>query len=173
MDGGAFMNQGIHSLDALQWVVGGVESVRAEAGALARDLECEDTGAMILRFENGAVGTVAVTVATKGGTDRTEINGTEGSLALGDDGIEIRLGTGEETLWGAETESPAPAVESAAHPAGAGHEGVVRDFVDAVREGREPEVPAREARAAVDIVFAAYRSAETGERVALDDVRDD
>lgn len=173
MDGGAFMNQGIHSLDALQWVVGGVESVRAETGTLARELECEDTGAMVLRFENGAVGTVAVTVATKGGTDRTEINGTDGSLAFGDDGIEVRVGTGEETLWGAETESRAPAVEGATHPAGSGHEGVVRDFVDAVREDREPEAPAREARAAVDIVLAAYRSAETGERVALDEVRAD
>ncbi|QLH80589.1 Gfo/Idh/MocA family protein [Halosimplex pelagicum] len=172
MDGGAFMNQGIHALDALQWVMGGVESVQAETGTLARELECEDTGAMVLRFENGAVGTVAVTMATKGGTDRTEINGTEGSLALGD-GIELRVGTGEETLWGAETESRTPAVESAAHPAGTDHEGVVRDFVDAVREGREPEAPAREARAAVDIVLAAYRSAESGERVALDEVRSD
>ncbi|QPV64975.1 Gfo/Idh/MocA family oxidoreductase [Halosimplex litoreum] len=173
MDGGAFMNQGIHSLDALQWVMGGVESVQAEADALARELECEDTGAMVLRFENGAVGTVAVTMATKGGTDRTEINGTEGSLALGDDGIEVRVGTGEETLWSAETQSRAPAVERAAHPAGDGHEGVVRDFVNAVRDGRDPEAPAREARAAVDIVLAAYRSAETGERIALDEVRAD
>jgi predicted dehydrogenase len=172
MDGGAFMNQGIHSLDALQWVMGGVESVQAETDALARELECEDTGAMVLRFENGAVGTVAVTTATKGGTDRTEINGTEGSLALGD-GVELRVGTGEETLWGAETESREPTVESAAHPAGAGHEGVVRDFVDAIREGRDPEAPAREARAAVDIVLAAYRSAETGERVALAELRGD
>jgi len=171
MDGGAFMNQGIHSLDALQWVMGGVESVQAETDALARELECEDTGAMVLRFENGAIGTVAVTMATKGGTDRTEVDGTEGSLALGDDGIEVRVGTGEETLWGAETESRHPEGESAAHPAGDGHEGAVRDFVDAVREGRDPEAPAHEARAAVDIVLAAYRSAETGERVSLEDVR--
>ncbi|WP_436930063.1 Gfo/Idh/MocA family protein [Halosimplex halobium] len=170
MDGGAFMNQGIHALDALQWVMGGVESVQAEADALARDLECEDTGAMVLRFESGAVGTVAVTTATKGGTDRTEINGTEGSLGLGDGNVELRLGTGEASLWGAETETRS--VEGDPHDAGAGHEGVVHDFVDAVREGRDPEVPAREARAAVDIVLAAYRSAETGERVHLDEVRD-
>ena len=170
MDGGAFMNQGIHALDALQWIMGGVESVRAETGALARDLECEDTGAMILRFENGAVGTVAVTMATKGGTDRTEINGTDGSLTLDDGGLDVRLGTGEETLWSAET---APLdVDGDPHDAGAGHEGVVQDFADAVREGREPEAPAREARAAVDIVLAAYRSAETGERVHLDEIRD-
>ncbi|MFB6140907.1 MAG: Gfo/Idh/MocA family protein [Halosimplex sp.] len=170
MDGGAFMNQGIHSLDALQWVMGGVESVRAEADSLARDLECEDTGAMVLRFENGAVGTVAVTTATKGGTDRTEVNGTEGSFALGDDGIaDFRVGTGQETHWSAETEDVA--VDGDPHDAGSGHEAVVRDFVDAVREGREPEVPASEAREAVDIILAAYRSAETGERVALSEVR--
>jgi UDP-N-acetyl-2-amino-2-deoxyglucuronate dehydrogenase len=170
LDGGAFMNQGIHALDALQWVMGGVESVQAEAGALARELECEDTGAMVLRFESGAIGTVAVTMATKGGTDRTEINGTEGSLGFGDGGVELRLGTGEESLWGAETETRS--VEGDPHDAGSGHEGVVRDFLGAVRDGRDPEVPGREARAPVDIVLAAYRSAETGERVRVDEVRD-
>ena len=171
MDGGAFMNQGIHSLDALQWVMGGVESVQAATDTLARDLECEDTGAMTLRFENGAVGTVAVSMATKGGTDRTEINGTEGSLVVGESEIEqFRVGTGEESMWGAETESRETAGDP--HDCGTGHAGVVQDFVTAIREGREPEVPGREARAAVDIVLAAYESAETGERVRVDEIRE-
>ncbi|WP_123535369.1 Gfo/Idh/MocA family protein [Halosimplex salinum] len=172
MDGGAFMNQGIHSLDALQWVMGGVESVQAETGALARELECEDTGAMVLQFENGAIGTVAVSTAVTGGTDRTEINGTEGSFSLGDAGLtDFRVGTGEQSKWSAETEERE--VEGDPHEAGEGHDGVVQDFVDAVREGREPEVPGYQARAAIDIILAAYRSAETGERVRLDEIRGD
>ncbi|WP_415379448.1 Gfo/Idh/MocA family protein [Halosimplex sp. TS25] len=170
MDGGAFMNQGIHSLDALQWIMGGVESVQAEMDALDRDLECEDTGALVLRFENGAVGTVAVTTATKGGTDRTEINGTEGTIALDETDItDFQVGTGEESRFHAETEQQT--VEGDPHHAGANHTGVVQDFVTAVREGREPEVPGREARTAVDIILAAYRSSETGDRVPLDAVR--
>ncbi|WP_436925434.1 Gfo/Idh/MocA family protein [Halosimplex amylolyticum] len=170
MDGGAFMNQGIHSLDALQWIMGGVESVQAELDALDRDMECEDTGALVLRFENGAIGTVAVTTATKGGTDRTEINGTEGTIALAESEItDVRIGTGEESRWHAETEGREFGGDP--HDAGAGHDGVVQDFVTAVREGREPEVPGREARTAVDVILAAYRSAETGERVPLDAIR--
>jgi predicted dehydrogenase len=170
MDGGAFMNQGIHSLDALQWIMDGVESVQAELDALDRDLECEDTGALVLRFENGAVGTVAVTTATKGGTDRTEINGTGGTIALDETEITaFRVGTGEESRWHAETEDRD--FEGDPHDAGAGHDGVVQDFVTAVREGRDPEVPGRDARTAVDVILAAYRSAETGERVTLDEIR--
>ncbi|WP_459193580.1 Gfo/Idh/MocA family protein [Halosimplex sp. J119] len=172
MDGGAFMNQGIHSLDALQWIMGGVESVQAEMDALDRDLECEDTGALVLRFENGAIGTVAVTTATKGGSDRTEINGTEGTVVLEETEItDFSVGTGEESRWHAETEDRE--FEGDPHDAGVGHDGVVQDFVTAVREGREPEVPGREARTAVDIILAAYRSSETGERVRLDEVRAD
>ena len=48
---------------------------------------------------------------------------------------------------------------------------IVRDFIDAIEEGRKPMVPAREAREAVDVVLAAYESAECGERVALDEIR--
>lgn len=171
MDGGCLMNQGIHEIDKLQWLMGGVESVAAVTDTLARDLDCEDTAAISLRFENGALGTIAATTAVKGGTDRTELNGTEGTIALGESEItDFRIGTGEESRYSAETESRP--VEGDPHPCGTGHEGVVQDFVDAVREGRDPEVPAREAREAVDVILAAYRSAETGEWVALDELRE-
>lgn len=172
MDGGCLMNQGIHEIDKLQWLMGGVESVTALTDTLARDLDCEDTAAIALRFENGALGTIEVTTAVKGGADRTEINGTDGSLALRDSSIvDFQVGTGEETHYGAETESRE--VDGDQHPCGTGHVAVVQDFVTALREGREPEVPAREARIAVDIILAAYRSAETGERVTLESIRDE
>jgi len=170
MDGGAMLNQAIHFIDMLQWLGGGVESVQAMTDTLARDLECEDTAAIAFRFSNGALGTISVTTATKGGGDRIELNGTEGSLALTGDSItEFRVGTGEESHYSAETESVD--VDIASHEWGDGHRAVVQDFVDALREGREPMVPGREARTAVDIILAAYESSERGERVALDEVR--
>lgn len=168
MDGGVLMNQAIHSIDTLQWLMGGVADVAAFADALARDLECEDTAAIALRFENGALGTIRATTATKGGADRTRINGSAGTLALDNRGsgiVEFEVGTGEESRYSAETDSRE--VEGVPHPCGSGHEGVVQDFVTALREGRDPEVPAAEARTAVDLILAAYESSETGERVAV------
>jgi len=171
MDGGVLMNQAIHNVDKLQWLAGGVEAVRAATGRLARELECEDTAAIALEFENGALGTISATTATKGGADRIELNGTDGSVVLGPEGIrEFEVGTGEESDYGAETESRDLVVDD--EEWGAAHAAVVRDFVEAVEEGREPMVPAREAREAVDVVLAAYESAERGERVALDEIRD-
>jgi predicted dehydrogenase len=172
MDGGALMNQAIHAIDRLQWLMGGVESVEAVTGTLARDLECEDTAAIALRFENGALGTIEATTAVKGGTDRTELNGTEGTITLsGDSIVNFRVGTGEESPYGAETEERGVETESVEW--GEPHTAVVQDFVDALREGREPMVPAREARNAVDVILAAYESAERGETVALDEIRPD
>ena len=61
-DGGAFMNQASHYVDLLDWIVGPVESVMAYTGTLARDIEVEDTGVAALRWRNGAMGTVNVTM---------------------------------------------------------------------------------------------------------------
>lgn len=168
MDGGVLLNQAIHSIDALQWLMGGVEAVAADTDALARDLECEDTAAMVLRFGNGALGTIRATIATKGGADRTKLNGTEGTLVFdhrGEGIVEFLVGTGPESRFHADTESRQ--LQGDPHPAGRGHEGVVQDFVHALREGRDPEVTGHAARAAVDIILAAYESAETGEWVEI------
>ncbi len=169
MDGGCMMNQGIHDIDRLQWLVGDVESVMAYTDTLDRDLDCEDTAAVALRFENGALGTIEATTAVKGGTDHLSVNGTEGSLAIRDGDINCVVGTGEESRYSAETETLE--LEGRPHPCGENHEGVVQDFVSALDEGREPEVPATAAREAVDIILAAYRSSDTGEPVYLDDLR--
>ena len=63
-DGGAFMNQASHYVDLLDWIVGPVESVMAYTGTLARRIEVEDTGVAALRWRNGAMGTLNVTMLT-------------------------------------------------------------------------------------------------------------
>ena len=64
LDGGALMNQASHYIDLLDWLVGPVESVSASIATLGRDIEAEDTAAMQLRWKNGALGTMAVTMLT-------------------------------------------------------------------------------------------------------------
>ena len=171
MDGGVMLNQAIHNIDKLQWLAGGVVAVQAATGRLAREMECEDTAAITLEFENGALGTVSATAATKGGTDRVELNGTEGSISLGPEGIRrFEVGTGEQSPYSAETESRELVEDD--QEWGDAHAAVVADFVDAIEDDREPMVPGRDAREAVDVILAAYESAERGERVELDEVRD-
>jgi predicted dehydrogenase len=170
MDGGVMLNQAVHDIDCLQWLLGGVDEVRASLGYRHRDIECESAAVLSLRTETGAVGSVSATTATKGGRDRIDLNGTEGSLGLSDTGISyFETGTGEESYYGAETESRD--VDEEALERAEGHAAVVRDFVDALREGREPAVPGRAARSAVDVVLAAYASDERGEAVSVADVR--
>jgi UDP-N-acetyl-2-amino-2-deoxyglucuronate dehydrogenase len=164
MDGGCLLNQAIHNIDRLQWLMGGVESVNAVTGSLAREMECEDTAAITLEFANGAVGTIEATTAVKGGSDRTELNGTEGTIVVEhNDVTAFSVGTDEEEHYTAATESRD--VDLPSFEWGDGHDDVLNDFVEAVREGREPAVPGREARKAVDIILAAYESSETGRAV--------
>lgn len=171
MDGGVLLNQAIHGIDRLQWLMGGVTSVQAATDTIGREMECESAAAISLRFQNGAIGTISATTATKGGTDRTAINGTEGTLSLIGSGIEsLEIGTGEEQHMNAETTSYDIDVDE--FEWGDGHDDVVQDFVDALREDREPAVPGREARKAVDVILAAYASDARGESVSVDDVRD-
>jgi len=172
LDGGVLLSQAIHTIDRLQWLMGGIESVRAATATHDRDLAagCETTAALALRFENGALGTVSATTATKGGDDRIEINGTDGSMTLaGGDVTSFDVGTGEETNYGAET----TVVDVDVSPLswGEGHALAVRDFVDALREGREPAVPPAEARRAVDVILAGKAAEIRGEPVAVADVR--
>src|SRR5690606_26441191 len=82
--GGALMNQAIHSVDLLQWYMGPVKSVQAvTANRRHKDIEVEDTAVAILRFENGAVGTIECTTAAfPGSFKRLEIMGTKGTVII-------------------------------------------------------------------------------------------
>ncbi len=63
-DGGAFMNQASHYVDLMQWLLGSVQSVHATMGTLGRKIEAEDTGVLNLRFRQGAIGSMNVTMLT-------------------------------------------------------------------------------------------------------------
>jgi UDP-N-acetyl-2-amino-2-deoxyglucuronate dehydrogenase len=178
--GGALMNQAIHNVDLLTWLMGGVASVQAITATLAHErIEVEDTAVAALRFENGALGVIeAATSAFPGLLKRTEIHGDRGSARVEQDDV---------TLW--TFADPAPEDASiqariaaatgfsagASDPRGinhAGHRDQLADFLQAIDEGSAPLVDGREGRRSVEIIRAIYRSAESGHAVNLPLVED-
>ncbi|HHV56087.1 MAG TPA: Gfo/Idh/MocA family oxidoreductase [Firmicutes bacterium] len=167
--GGALINQAIHSVDLLRWVMGEVERVSAFTATLARQIEVEDTAVVILRFGNGALGTIeATTAAYPGMPRRLELHGPKGSIVVVGD--EITEWTMEEMRQEdyeirASLEKRALSREGVADPTLTDislHRAQLEDFVEAVRQGRPPAVDGMEGRKALELVVAAYRSAEAG-----------
>lgn len=89
LDGGEMMNQGIHGIDLLRYLVGSVKKVKGFSKTLFHQIEAEDTAAAVLEFENGALGTITSTVAVSPGYERRlTICGTKGSVVLTEESIE-------------------------------------------------------------------------------------
>ena len=170
--GGALMNQAIHNVDLLQWLMGDVASVRAITATLAHErIEVEDVAVAALRFANGALGMIeATTAAFPGLLKRTEIHGDAGSARVEQDDV---------TLWEFAHPLPSDAALQAARSAPnsgasdpraishAGHRDQLIDFLRAIDEGRPALIDGREGRKAVEIIRAIYKSAESGQSVSL------
>jgi predicted dehydrogenase len=159
--GGALMNQAIHTVDLLQWFMGGVRSVRAHTATLTHDIETEDTASATFKFRNGALGSItATTSASKDWPVRIEIVGTGGRITLENNAI---------SLWDAGTAREEVVLTTGDHalvdgwlpdePFGAGHARQLRNIFNALAEGQMPYVPGREAREAVDSILALYEAA--------------
>jgi predicted dehydrogenase len=172
--GGALINQGIHAVDLLQWLVGLPEEVAAFSARLAHPgIEAEDTVAATMRFPGGALGTIeAATSAFPGSDLRIEIMGDRGSAVLVNDRL-ARFEFAEplpedEAILRESAESTI--VVGKSDPRGMsweGHRVLIRDLALALREGRPPLVPGAEARRAVQLVLAIYEAARTGRTVRL------
>ena len=183
--GGALMNQSIHTIDLLQWVMGPVESLAAYAATLVHRIEAEDTASATLRFASGALGTIqGSTAADRNWPVKLEIRGSAGAATL--EGTRLTTWEPEREVDEAElltTWEPEREVDEAelltrrdramvagavpGEPFGTAHRRQLREIFAALREGRRPPVPGEEARKALEIVLAIYESARTGERVTL------
>lgn len=135
MDGGAFMNQGIHFVDAMRFLFGEISEVKSILGTLNRKMESEDTGAALFRFENGALGSIFVTML--GQSDQ------EGSLTvLGEHGTVKIGGTAMNRIDQWDFECPDPEQDRLAHDAdyatksvyGFGHNAYYARVADHLRE---------------------------------------
>ncbi|HHV55439.1 MAG TPA: Gfo/Idh/MocA family oxidoreductase [Firmicutes bacterium] len=172
--GGALMNQGIHIIDMLQWLMGPVESVYAHAGTLVREIEVEDTAVAVLKFRNGAFGVIEGTTSVYPGVDhRIELHGEKGTIRVdGERIVEWRVegpdGKPVSRLEGTtgEAGSPSPTSDPRAISAD-GHWIQIQDLALAIRDGRPPLVPGREGRPALEIILGIYESSRTGREVYL------
>lgn len=173
--GGSLMNQAIHAVDLLQWFMGPVESVTAHCATVGHTgIEVEDNAVAAVRFRNGAFGVVeASTAVYPGFLKRIEISGVEGSIVLEestlkawefskplDADVEIRRRFGATESGGGGAADPlAISFE--------GHQKQFEDLIHAVEIGGSPFIDGMEARKAVEIILAIYRSTREGREIVL------
>lgn len=165
--GGALINQSIHYVDLLQYIMGPVAEICAYTVNRAhKDIEVEDIAVATLKFESGAVGLLeGNTAAYPGFTARLDIYGSEGSIIIENDQIsEWQLKSGEACdLEKVETGFIGGTSSRDIWPDG--HIRQIYDVIQSIREDREPRVNGEEARKALAIVLAVYESARAGRPV--------
>jgi predicted dehydrogenase len=166
--GGALMNQGIHGIDLLQYIMGPIHSVKAYADTLTHRIDVEDTLTAVIRYKNGALGTLVVTTcANPGYPMRHAFMGEKGTIVLEEDKLVTWNVGGEEKADAPAASGPKAAAADPSAITMDGHTRLIKDMAEAVRDDRAPMVPPELGRTAVDLVLAMYESAKTNEEVIL------
>jgi len=151
--GGSLMNQGIHQVDMLQWLMGPVKSVFAKMGIYGhKNCETEDMLQAVLTFENGALGSITTTTTFPEGKEtRIEIHGTKGAAAAERQELpKWRFPQGEPDLSNLPTAT-----------------NIIEEAVQVFTEGKPPLVPGEEAIKSVRLACAIYESAKIGREVPV------
>ena len=159
--GGALINQAIHTVDLLVWLLGDVARLQARTATVLHKIEVEDTAVATLEFASGVVGTLlATTAAYPGYPRRLEITGTHGTVILEHDRIVAAdLRNPPQDFTGATTGDSNQSASSAAVTDISGHKAVLEDFLQAIANNTEPICNGREGRRSLAIVEAIYSSA--------------
>jgi predicted dehydrogenase len=173
--GGAMMNQAIHNVDLLLWMMGPVTHVAGLTATLAHELiEVEDTAVACLRFRNGALGVIQATTSVWPGLPKTiGIHGNRGSVVIEQDDLvrwEFDPATPDDQATRARFAQKTGASGGSSNPAAISHVGHARqlaDFVAAIDQGRAPLVDGREGRRAVEVILGIYESNANGRLVEL------
>lgn len=163
--GGALMNQGVHGVDLILWMLGGeIDTVYGRAETLARDIAVEDTAAAVLQMKDRSLCVIeGATTAYPGFSTTFALHGEKGSIIFNDEGI---------LEWNFIDPADAPPRPDAGTAVGGaksnidisidGHVALLRDLAQAVRDDREPILPPEDAVLAVKVICAVYKSTRTG-----------
>ena len=169
-DGGTLMNQCIHGIDLLRWMMGDeVEEVFGATRQQFHDyLEAEDVGMAVVKFKNGAIGTIEGTsnVYPKNLEETLYIFGENGTVKIGG------TSTNNIDVWDFADETEADKAnkglqEATSNVYGNGHTSLYADMIEAIQDNRLPYVDAVAGRNAVEMVLAIYKSQKTGQPVRL------
>lgn len=166
-DGGAFMNQASHYVDLFDWLIGPVEKVQAMVST-TRDIEVEDTGVMNVKWRNGALGSMNVTMLTypKNLEGSITILGEKGTVRVG--GVAVN----DIQLWQFDEARDYDAqIQTANYETtsvyGFGHPLYYKNVVDVLRGNAEPETDGREGLKSLELLIAAYLAARDGKTISL------
>lgn len=158
--GGALMNQGVHTVDLLLWLLGDVREVQARTATMLHSIQAEDMALALLEFASGALGVLqATTAAYPGYARRVEITGSEGTMAV--EGDQIVAADLRHPVAGLVRPQARDRSECAASPVVSdvsGHQSVIEDFLCAIRENRAPACDGREARRSVALIEEIYQA---------------
>ena len=167
--GGALINQAVHQVDVLLWLIGNVTEVFGywQVAALHR-IESEDVVSSLLKYAAGATGVIqASTSFWPGYTERIEIHGTKGTAVISGDKL---------TTWDVENDAGEPAPIDREVASGASDPMAISltpferqflDFGDAIRTGRRPVSSGEDGYRAIEVVLAVYRSCREGRPVPI------
>jgi len=166
--GGALINQGVHTVDLLVWLLGDVVRVQARTATQLHKIEAEDTAVAILEFASGALGILhATTAAYPGYPRRVEVSGSEGTVILEHDRI---IAADLRSTPAAAAESAALDLNQSSSSAVVsdfrGHQAALEDFLQAIEHHRAPACDGHEGRRSLALVESIYRAAKTPDRVA-------
>lgn len=173
--GGALMNQAIHSVDLLLWLMGPVVEVCAHTATLAHErIEVEDVAVASLRFANGALGVIeATTAGFPGSLKKIEITGSAGTAILEEEDIikwQFAESSEQDEKIRQEMLGKTKTGGGAADPAAIGHQAhaaLFRDVLTAISQQRPSAIDGREGRRSVELILAIYESAKSGKVVRL------
>jgi predicted dehydrogenase len=173
--GGALMNQAIHNVDLLLWMMGAPRQVCGFTAMLAHErIEVEDTAVACLRFAGGALGVIEATTSVHPGSPKTiAVHGDRGTAVIEQEDVlrwDFTPEADEDRAIKQRFAQKVGASGGASNPAAISHVYHARqlaDFVQALESGRKPLVDGREGRRAVEVILAIYQSAVTGRVVEL------
>ncbi len=167
-DGGAFMNQASHYVDLVQWLIGPVESVMARTATLARRIEAEDSGAAILKFRNGALGVLEVTMLTypRNLEGSITIIGETGTVKIGGTAVN-KVEHWQFASYDDDDKRIEQATTDPPNVYGFGHAGYYRNVLAVLRGEAVADTDGRSGRKSLELILGIYESAKTGREVPL------
>lgn len=166
--GGALINQAIHTIDLLQWLMGGVKSVVGMVRTTTHSIEGEDLGVAMVEFANGALGVIeGSTAILPSYKERIELHGQRGTIILEGGNIREWKVEGMDEADYVQPEKVSYGVTNSPAISYVNHKAQFEEIFASIAQDREPLVNGEEGLKALEIILAIYNSSKTGERIEL------